>query len=87
VRSTTDFLVENEGSIVLVTPTNKHAGAHLETHVDPDAQWLRGSLVVEHRYAPSLVEQLIDDGFSVQGAQRARPPFVRWWWLSIPGGR
>jgi hypothetical protein len=66
MRSTTDFVVRSEGSLVLVEPMTQDATSHILKVTDATAQWFAGALVVEWRYAPSLVEQLIADGFTVQ---------------------
>lgn len=65
INHTTDYTVENHGSVLLVRSQNTAAEQHLQAHVSDDSQWFGHALVVEPRYARALVEQLGDDGFSV----------------------
>ncbi len=37
----------------------------VEEHVDPEAQWFAGALVVEHRYAYDLARGMAGDGLHV----------------------
>jgi len=64
--ATTDYRVENHGTIYLFTPLNYIAFNHLKANVQEDAQWMGDALVVEHRYAYSLAEQLAVDGFRLE---------------------
>jgi hypothetical protein len=64
--SSADFLVQNEGTIFLFRPLTEEAAAHLQENVQEDAQWFGGALVVEHRYARDLADQLTQDGFTVE---------------------
>ena len=48
-----DISINNQGSIFLFRPLNTVAREHLVTNC-PDAHWLGGALVCEHRYAADL---------------------------------
>jgi hypothetical protein len=63
-----DFVVDRPegGSLFLVRPQTDAAREYLREHVDAEAQWFNGALVVEHRYAAALVRGLRDDGWEVQ---------------------
>jgi len=61
-----DFIIQNEGSIVLFRPLNEAAREHIEGNVQDDAQWFGGALVVEHRYANDLIEALMQEGFTIE---------------------
>ncbi len=63
---TTDFTVENHGSICLVRCGNENAKNHLKENTSDESQWHGDALVVEPRYLDLLVECLLDGGFSVQ---------------------
>lgn len=63
MNQTTDYTIQNEGSVFLVHSQNTAALKHLQEHTD--GQWHGKALAVEPRFVPELVEQLIDDGFSV----------------------
>lgn len=55
--------VEDHGSIMLFRPNDDDAKKWLEDHVQQDAQWFGGALVVEPRYAQDLVNGLEAEGF------------------------
>lgn len=58
-----DFIIQNEGTIVLFRPLTPEADAHIGDNVQDDAQWFGGALVVEHRFAHDLAQELIGHGF------------------------
>lgn len=60
-----DFFVNDQGTLVLITPLNDAARAWLKEHVQEDAQWFGRALVVEHRYANDLIEGILGEGFSI----------------------
>jgi len=63
-----DYEIENHGTVFLVRPQNGTARDWLEEHVDEEAQWFGGALVVEHRYIEDLAANLANDGFIVKEA-------------------
>ncbi len=65
-HTTTDFEIENHGSLFLVRPTNPEAEQHLRDNVGEEAQWLGNALAVEHRYIADLAQALQDNGYSVE---------------------
>ena len=65
-QSTPDVVVENHGTLFLVRPQNDTVREHLEEHVQEDAQWFAGALVVEHRMILNLVALLREEGFAVE---------------------
>tara|TARA_Y100001951_G_scaffold58355_1_gene46369 strand:- start:92 stop:250 length:159 start_codon:yes stop_codon:yes gene_type:complete len=46
----------NEGSIVLFEPLTDAARGWWTDNVDPEAQTMGQAYVVEHRYAPDIIE-------------------------------
>ena len=50
------FKIRNEGSIILFEPLTSAAQDWWSSNVDPDAQTFGQSYVVEHRYAPDIIE-------------------------------
>ena len=63
VPSTTpDVLVRNEGTIFLFCPLTTRAKSWIVEHVQPDAQWFGGALVVEHRFLWGLAQGMKDAG-------------------------
>lgn len=62
---TSDYLIENHGSIILLRPTNAYARQFLSESVDSEAQWFAGALAVEPRYLGPLVNNLQEEGFIV----------------------
>ncbi len=63
---TSDFLIRNDGTIFLVTPTNEDARTHLLDNVQGEAQFVGNSLVVEHRYISDLVTALSENGYTIR---------------------
>lgn len=58
-----DFEVRGHyGSLVLVVPLTQAARDWVTENVEETAQWFGGALVVEPRYAPTLVKGMRDDG-------------------------
>jgi hypothetical protein len=60
--------IGDQGSIVLFTPETDEEKTWIDENVDPDAQWLGRSLVVEHRYADDLTAGMASDGISTRAA-------------------
>ena len=50
------FKIMNEGSIVLFEPLTDAARGWWTDNVDPEAQTMGQAYVVEHRYAPDIIE-------------------------------
>ena len=67
VTQVPDFIIANLGSIVAFTPMTATAREACEdgTIVFEDWQVMGGSIMVEHRCAADLVENLRGDGFVV----------------------
>jgi hypothetical protein len=53
------------GSIDLLTPLTPEAQAWMKDNIPDDALWFGGALAVEPRYAPDIVQGMIDDGLTV----------------------
>ena len=62
----TDFIVRNEGSIVLFTPLTAAAEEFIELRVDPDHQTFGNAVVVEHRYAYELLAGITSHGLTAR---------------------
>ena len=62
-----DFTIANLGSIVAFTPISADANKACDAGVIAYEDWqvMGGSIMVEHRYAADLVQNLRDDGFVV----------------------
>lgn len=61
-----DVRIDREGSIFLFTPLTDAAREFIKEHVQADAQWWAGSLVVEHRYARDLARGMANDGLRLE---------------------
>jgi hypothetical protein len=61
----TDFLVVNHGSIFTFLAVSEAAQEFAE-EAFADAMTFGGAYVVEHRYAPPIIEDLIERGFTLQ---------------------
>jgi len=62
----TDVEVRNEGSIFLLTPLTSDARAWFSQHLPDDAQHFGAAVVVEHRYAPDILEGMTQDGLKLE---------------------
>lgn len=67
-----DVEVENHGTILLFRPQTDAAREWLTSHVDSEAQWFGGALVVEPRYAADLAQGLQDEGFTLHNSYRLK---------------
>jgi hypothetical protein len=65
VMATSDYTVENKGTLLLLRSTSAKAYEWLVAHTDPAAHWFGRALVVEHGYIADFVAQLRVDGFTV----------------------
>lgn len=60
-----DFLVQDEGSIVVVTPVTPAAKTWVAEHLPVDVQTWCGGVVIEHRYAFDVLYGIVNDGLVV----------------------
>jgi len=65
VSNTPDILVQNEGTVFLFCPLTSQAKEWIDEHVQPDAMWFGNALVVEHRFAWGLAQEMKDTGLSL----------------------
>jgi hypothetical protein len=65
VPNTLDVFVHNEGTVFLFCPLTSQAKEWIDEHVQPDAMWFAGALVVEHRFAWGLARGMIDAGLAL----------------------
>jgi hypothetical protein len=66
---TADFLVADYGSVVGFTPMTekaKQATGKEGVIASEPWQWLDGNLMVDHRMSDDLIENLQNDGFSIE---------------------
>lgn len=61
-----DFVVQNEGTIFLLTPLSSAANEWVSEHLPEDAMWFGSSVVVEHRYIAPIVAGIQSDGLEVR---------------------
>ena len=61
-----DVVISPEGTIVLFHLLSPAAEWWVAEHVEADAQWFAGALVVEHRYACDLVSGMADGGLQLR---------------------
>jgi hypothetical protein len=62
-----DVVVRNEGTVVMFTPLTREAKIFIKLKVDAEPyQFMGESLVVEHRFAESLIVGMQDDGLDVE---------------------
>ncbi len=60
-----DFMLQNSGSISVLTPLTQQAAKWIDDHIDPNAQSWGGGVVIEHRYVDDIVDGIERDGFSI----------------------
>lgn len=62
-----DVLVENHGSVCMVTPMSPTARKWVDENVQPESwQWLGASFACEPRYLPSLIDGMQDEGLMIE---------------------
>ncbi len=62
-----DVIVENRGSVCMVTPMSPEASEWVDQNVSLESwQWLGASFACEPRYVPSLIEGMHEDGLTVE---------------------
>jgi hypothetical protein len=61
------FRAEREGDLALLRALTQEASDWLADHVDSEAQWNDGRLVIELRYFPPIVDAIIDADFLFEG--------------------
>ena len=63
-----DFAYTNYGSVIALTPLSQAANNAVQDGSIGFESWqvMGGSIMVDHRIMPDLVENLIDDGFDVR---------------------
>ena len=68
--ATSDYIVENKHTLLLLRSSNAKAYDWLVAHTEPEAHWFGHALVVEHGYIADFVERLRLDGFTVDESSR-----------------
>lgn len=63
-----DVQVDDQGTIVLFRPVTEEAQDWIAHNVEDSATWLGGRLVVEHRYAPYMIEGMLEAGLEIKRA-------------------
>ena len=63
-----DFLVNNQGSIFLLTPVTEAATEWADEHLPEDAMHFGNAIVVEHRFIRDLVSGFMNDGLSCEAS-------------------
>lgn len=62
-----DVFVREEGSIILFEPVTVKGQDWMEWNLDPEAQKLGDSVVVEWRYANDIIDGMQADGLELGG--------------------
>ena len=60
-----DFVVNDQGSIVLLLPNSDAAREWLADNIADDAMYFGRSLVIEHRYADDVLAGIVADGLEI----------------------
>lgn len=64
-RPAPDFRVYDEGSIVLLKPQTPAANGWVADHLPEDAPTFGHSYVIEHRYAPAIIDGILAAGLRI----------------------
>ncbi len=62
----TDLIVHGGGTVYVLRPTTPTGEAWIKEHIQPDALWFGGGVVVEHRFIRDIVLGAISDGLKVR---------------------
>jgi len=61
-----DFVILDQGSIVILTPQSQEAHDWLNEHIDTEnAQWWSGGVVIEHRYAGDILSAITQENLKI----------------------
>ena len=64
-----DFTVNDQGSVILLSPQSKLAHAWLNRNIQAEPwQWLNGGLAIDHRMAGDILQAIEDEGLSIGNA-------------------
>ena len=61
----TDVTINNQGTIVLLTPCTEQAQGWIDEHIPKDAMYFGNGLVVEPRYVEDIIHGMIQDGLEL----------------------
>ena len=61
----TDFIVQDHGSIVILTPQTPEARGWVNEHLPDDAQWFGRGVVIERRYFEPIYDGITADGLTI----------------------
>ena len=61
----TDFELQNEGSLYLLRPLTGQAAEWIEEHIEQNRQMFGTAVVVEHRYVADIVRGIADAGLEL----------------------
>lgn len=61
-----DVIIYNHGSLIGFQPQTEHGETWIEEEVDPNAQWLGPTMMVEARFAEAILDGMIASGLRLQ---------------------
>lgn len=61
----TDFLLVDNGSVVLLTPLSKAAKQWIEENISDDSTWFGRSLAIEPRYVDDILNGITNSNLEV----------------------
>lgn len=70
MKTTADFEIQDEGSIVLFRPLSEAAKEWVRECLPDDAQWFGDAVAVEHRYASNIIVGITSDGMEIENAAK-----------------
>lgn len=60
-----DFLVRDEGSIIILMPNSDEAKQWVTDHIDENATWFSRGVVIEHRYAQDIIDAILSTDMNI----------------------
>ena len=66
IKRTVDFLLNDEGTIFLLTPVTEAATEWADEHLPEDAMHFGDAIVVEHRFIRDIVFGFTTDGLTCE---------------------
>ncbi len=67
-KAAPDFLIENHGSVFLLSPLTDAARIWIDEHIGADNgfQPMYPTVLIEHRYISAIVRGLVEEGWACQ---------------------
>ena len=61
----TDFIVQDHGTIVILTPQTPEAQGWADEHLPDDARWFGNGIAIAHRYFEDIYHGITAGGLTI----------------------